>query len=89
MSSLFFPLTLFTKKRPKRILPDILLSYTIHREMESAQMLRRTMSRLAQEVAKSVQRISVNAMLDLSHQIKRSRLGTLLLIVSIAPLCVS
>jgi len=76
MCPIFFPLPPPLKKSLKRILLDIPLSFTIHLEMETAKLLRRTISRLAQEVAKSVQRISVNAMLDLSHQIKRSRSGT-------------
>jgi hypothetical protein len=43
--------------------------------MEEAKMLRRTIGRLAKEVNKHHDRISVNAMLDLSAQIKRSTLG--------------
>ena len=43
--------------------------------MDSAKLLRRTICRLAKEVDKHHDRISVNAMLDLSAQIKRSDLG--------------
>jgi hypothetical protein len=44
--------------------------------MEQAKLLRRTIGRLAKEVNKHHDRISVNAMLELSAQIKRSSLGT-------------
>ena len=44
--------------------------------MDSAKLLRRTICRLAKEVDKHHDRISVNAMLDLSAQIKHSDLGT-------------
>jgi hypothetical protein len=43
--------------------------------MDSAKLLRRTICRLAKEVDKHHDRISVNAMLDLSAQIKRSDFG--------------
>ncbi len=43
--------------------------------MDSAKLLRRTICRLAKEVDKQYDRISVNAMLDLSAQIKHSDLG--------------
>jgi hypothetical protein len=55
--------------------------------METAKLLRRTVGRLSQEVAKSPQRISVNAMLDLSHQIKRSILGTVVYVSLLDPFC--
>ena len=59
----------------------------IIRAMETAKLLRRTVGRLSQEVAKSPQRISVNAMLDLSHQIKRSGLGTVVYVSLLALFC--
>ena len=43
--------------------------------MEEAKRLRRTIRRLAEEVDKHHDRISVNGMLDLSAQIKRSSAG--------------
>jgi hypothetical protein len=45
--------------------------------MDSAKLLRRTICRLAKDVDKHQERISVNAMLDLSAQIKRSNSGKL------------
>ena len=45
--------------------------------MEDAKVLRRTIGRLAKEVNKHHDRISVNEMLDLSAQTKRSSQGTL------------
>ena len=44
--------------------------------MDLAKQLRRTIGRLAKEVEKHHDRISVNAMLNLSAQIKRSTAGT-------------
>jgi hypothetical protein len=44
--------------------------------MEQAKVLRRTISRLAKMVEQHSERISVNVMLDLSAQIKRSASGS-------------
>ena len=49
--------------------------------MEQAKLLRRTIGRLAKEVNKHHDRISVNTMLDLSAQTKRSTLGTVVFFI--------
>ena len=55
--------------------------------MDTANLLRRTICRLAKEVDKHHDRISVNAMLDLSAQIKRSALGNLMSSFAFVPFC--
>ena len=75
----FFSSLLLGKNPQNSTSQSQLLHLHHNRIMEQAKMLRRTIGRLAKEVHKHHDRISVNAMLDLSAQIKRSTEGTFFL----------